>query len=309
MALLQAVSALNKRLGTTRRLLSDIDNLAGSLEQRTPLSGAAIGSSVGPGLGGIPEGGTGPGMPDLTGRSIRIGGAGGESADGGGATGGIINPETNRDKIGAIIDAAGIVPPEEDDWDPTGLGPGLSQNFILTTVLAAGAKAGRSFLVWCAGWLAYSSVAELSSMSTGGVGNRAGTDSPFRQWFWERVANQAGPMRLPPVGRGASRATGGTTGTGSGGGGDTGSGLPPLGGGNGSPLGPGGYAPGQTAPGGGSWMGSSAEGMSPAQARDIEKSTRKTADATTELVGAVRDLTAVVKRGQDSVGGRAGGFA
>lgn len=285
MALLQAVTSLNKRLSRTRRLLSDIDDLAGALEQRKPLDnivgpgGAGDGrggaqflaSSVGPGVGGFPEAGAGPGMPDLTGRSVTLGGGGDAGAAEGGSTGGVLNDETNRDKIGAIISELGIAPPEREAWDPQGTGPGEFPGFIINTVLAFGKNAPRRFLSWCAGWLAYGGTDRLSAHGQGGIGNRAGKRSRFREFVMEggqasglfnADARNLVNIRLDP-GRSQGQLSG---------------------------------------------SGATSGGISPSQAKSITNSTSATAASTAQVVTAVKELTSVVKSAQSGVGTRAGGF-
>lgn len=277
MGLVRRVAEMAYYLDIGARAASRLATESERLERIQPFAGGGGGtvqtqnraSSVGPGVAGVPVAGEGPGMPDLTGRSLSLGGNAGETGAEGGATGGVISPETNRDKIGAIVAESGVAPPAKEDWDGNGLGPGIFAGLIFATVLEFGVKAPTAYLVWCAGWLVYSAAAttaRLGSRNSGNGGFRAGTGG----WTDTGSAN-----KIPYFDRG-----------------------------HGAPFD---FTPGRLPQGRSD--GSTAGGITASQAKSIASATGKTATATENLVTAVRDLTTTVKAGQNSVGARAGGFA
>lgn len=296
MSLIGGYRRLNKVLGNTVRRLRDIDDAASALEGRNPLGRGEIevtlvgpdGKPVGGGTGGgaganflagsvAPVGTTGTGI-DMKGKSQKIG-SGGESGQPGQP--GVVGAETNRDKIGAIIEAAGVAPPPEESWDENGTGPGEFPGLIFRTVLSLGTNAPQRFLVWCAGWLVYSSAATTklasATASRHGGGFNGNPMSGKRDPRWGDF-NFAGPARIPWVDRAA---------------------------GWGSPGYVGPSRPGYT---GQVQGGQTSQGITNSQARSIAQSTQSTAQATNSVVSAVKELTSVVKNGQNSVGSRAAGY-
>lgn len=294
MSILGGYVRLNRVLGGTIRRLQAIDEAAQALEDRKPLGSAEVeiaivgpdgkpigggvpgaqfaAGSVGPGLSGFPSGQPGTGMPDLTGTSARLGGKTktGESA---GGSQGIKDTASRRDTLAAIIEEAGVVPPERAQWPPQGY-PGKPPGFMVETVLALGTSAPVDFLIWVAGLLAYTSVDSASSTaSRHGGGFRPGKKSRFREFVLE--GGQASGLHfVDPTNR-------------------TGildSRLDPT------------RSQGQLT------TGPTSQGISSAQAKSIDKNTQTTATATTQLVTAVKELTATVRAGQSGLSTRAGGY-
>lgn len=221
------IGVANAGLSRMARRISDATDEAENLEQAIPSAplilgpdgkpfgggggpqpqyptGSFFGSSVAPSGPTTLGGATPSGMPDMKGRSMKLGGGKSAGSEGGGEGGtkGIKSVETNRDKIGAIIDAAGVSAPAKEDWNENGTGPGEFAGFIISTVLQLGTSAPQRFLVWCAGWLAYSAAATEKKMSSTasrhGGGYKPGQLSEFRKWLYDRWANQTGPQPLPP---------------------------------------------------------------------------------------------------------------
>lgn len=307
------IAVANAGVSRMKRRISDAADEAENLEQAMPSAPVILGPDGMPaGGGGGPRaqypagsffassvapagpttlGGSTPGgMPNLAGRSMTLGGgksSGGAESTSGGAKG-IKSPETNRDKIGAIVEAAGVSPPPADSWNENGTGPGEFPGFIIQTVLSLGTSAPLRFLVWCAGWLAYSAVATQAMRGSKGVPNRSrhGGSGP-REWAEWRKNNPYSTLAPWDALNGTEAAGWINIGGGGGGGGGGDLGFGTSGGG-------GGEAWAKSLPGGGSWNGGGSDNSGGSWEGDsaFDTLTASTSKAVTE--GVTKAQTPVV---------------
>lgn len=266
----------------------------------TGFSPTFSGSTVGAGLPtpGAPRGAA----ESFAGKTIGrgSGGAGGSGGASAGKSSGVRKKQSVRDAIAAIVAAAGVQTPGEDRWNPTGTADGSRPTAVLAYVLENGINSPREYLEWCAGWLAYTKPDATASSESHPVGRGGPRPSRFGPKQWAEWRRQNPFSVLPPWHALAGTRPAGWLNYGGGGS------EPPPGFSGGGGGGGGGWADSAFTNfgGGGSWEGSS-------NFDTLVSTTGKVTDAVTEsggqVVGAIRDLTREVQRGNSSTGLRAGG--
>ena len=250
--------------------------------------------------------------PPFAGAKVGTSGPSGKATESGNTSGtggksrGVQKKQSVREAIAAIISSLGISAPPIDAWDPTGTSDGARGGAVLNYVIANGAASPREYLVWAAGWLAYSAPdATASSKSTPGDRSRdAGRYGSLEAYLrakhpdWASWWTHSFSAEAPP---GFS--------TGGGGGG--------FGGGGGGGGGGGSWADSAFSNfgGGGSWEGSSAfdtlTGVTGSGFDTLTAATGKMQDSiqagNEAVVGAINGLREDLKKPMTGLGLRAGG--